>query len=71
LAKLKTIAYPAENNEFIRVPRKIINQLHKTVIITHQYAIGDAQGKLVIEYQAKHGSNRGVMELWDIYNGRI
>lgn len=71
MAKLKTIAYPAEKNEFIRVPKRMIDQLQKNIIITKQYVVGDAQGKLVIEYQAKHGSNRGVMELWDIYNGRI
>jgi hypothetical protein len=67
MGKLKTIAYPAENNQFINVPKRMIDLLNKKTIITNLYALGDEKGKLVIEYRAKHGSNRGVMELYDMY----
>lgn len=63
MGKLKKIAYPAENNELIYVPKRVIDSLTKKVIITSQRVVG---GKLVIEYVAKKGSNRGVMELYDM-----
>jgi len=67
MGRLKKISYPAENNEFITVPKRIIDLINKKAIITRLYTLGDEKGKLVIEYRAKNGSNRGVMELYDMY----
>lgn len=63
MSKLKKIAYPAENNEFIYVPKRAIDLVNKTAIITNQYIVGGAGGKIVIEYQSKKGSSHGVMEI--------
>ncbi|AGK95605.1 hypothetical protein [Clostridium pasteurianum] len=62
MGRLKKIAYPTENNDFIYVPKRIIEHLTKKCIITKQTIVGI--GKIVIEYKAKNGSNHGVMELY-------
>lgn len=66
MAKLKKIAIPAENNQFIYVPKRAIDGISKKAVITKQYVVGGAGGKLVIEYEAKKGSGHGVMELYDM-----
>lgn len=66
MSKLKKIAYPAENNEFIYVPKKAIDLINKRSIITEQYAVGGTGGKIVIKYQSKTGISHGVMELYDM-----
>lgn len=66
MSSLKKIVYPVENNEFIYVPKRVIDLLNKKAIITDQYTVGGSGGKLVIKYESKKGSNRGVMELYDM-----
>lgn len=66
MGKLKKIRYPAENNEFIYVPKRAIDLLNKKTIILNQFVVGGSGGKLVIKYEAKRGSNRGVMEFQDM-----
>lgn len=66
MSRLKKMAYPVENNEFIYVPQRAINLLHRKCIITNQYTVGGAGGKLVIEYESKNGDSHGVMELYDM-----
>jgi hypothetical protein len=66
MSKLKKIAYPAENNEFIYVPKKAIDLINKRSIITEQYPVGGAGGKIVIKYHSKTGISHGVMELYDM-----
>jgi hypothetical protein len=66
VSKLKKIAYPAEHNEFIYVPKRVIDTISKTAIITNQYVVGRAGGKLMLEYEAKRGSAHGVMEINDM-----
>lgn len=63
MGRLKKIAYPTEDNEFIYVPKRIIDLLTKKCIITKQHIVGE---KIVIEYSAKKGSNHGVMELYNM-----
>lgn len=66
MSKLKKIAFPAEHNEFIYVPRRAIDLINKKAIILKQNVIGGVGGKLVIEYKSKSGTNHGVMELYDM-----
>lgn len=66
MAKLKKIAYPADNGQFIYVPKKIIDYLSKKTIVTCMQTVGGAGGKLVIEYVSKKGSAHGRMELYDM-----
>ncbi|KZL94334.1 hypothetical protein [Clostridium magnum] len=66
MSKLKKIAYPVENNQFIYVPKRAIDLIYKTAIITNQYTVGGKGGKLVIEYQSKSGGSHGVMEINDM-----
>jgi len=63
MGRLKKVSYPAENGELIYVAKRTIDLIKKKTIITKQYVDKE---KLVIEYHAKHGSNRGVMELNDM-----
>ena len=39
MGKLKKIAWPVENGEFIYVPKKVIDGINKTAIITNQYTV--------------------------------
>ena len=39
MGKLKKIAWPVENGEFIYVPKKVIDGINKTAIITNQYMV--------------------------------
>ncbi len=66
MGKLKKIAFLVEGNQFIYVSKRAIDLLNKKAIITDQYTVGGSGGKLVIKYEAKKGSNRGVMELYDM-----
>lgn len=63
MGRLKKIAYPTENDEFIYVPKRIIDLLNRKCIVTKQLINGD---KIVFEYKAKNGSNHGVMELYNM-----
>lgn len=66
MAKLKKIAYPADNGQSIYVSKKIIDYLYKKTIVTCMQTVGGAGGKVVIEYEAKKGSAHGRMELYDM-----
>ncbi|MCB2300444.1 hypothetical protein [Clostridium tagluense] len=66
MARLRKIAYPAENNEFIYVPKRVIDTICKSAIITNQYVVGRAGGKLVLEYKDKKFKARGRMEINDM-----
>lgn len=66
MSKLKKVAYPADNNQFIYVAKKAIDGISKKAFITKQYTVGGTGGKLVIEYADKKGNSHGVMELYDM-----
>lgn len=66
MARLKKIAYPAQNNQLIYFPKRILDQINKKAVITSMQAIGGSGGKVVIEYRSKKGNGHGVMTLNDI-----
>ncbi|MBU3155152.1 hypothetical protein [Clostridium estertheticum] len=66
MSRLKKLAYPAENNEFIYVPKRVIDFISKGAIITDQHVEGSAGGKLVLKYESKTGSSHGTMEINDM-----
>jgi len=37
--KLKKIAWPVQNGEFIYLPKKVLDGINKTAIITNQYTV--------------------------------
>lgn len=39
MGKLKKIAWPIENGEFIYVPKRVIDSINKTAVITKQYTV--------------------------------
>ncbi len=63
MGRLKKIAFQAENNEPIYVPKRIIDRINKKAIITKQSVV---ERKLVLEYKSKSGISHGVMELYDM-----
>lgn len=66
MGKLKKIAYPAENNQFIYFPKRILDQINKKAVITSMQAVGGSGGKVVIEYRSKKHNISGKMELNDL-----
>jgi len=66
LSKLIKLAYPAENDEFIYVPKRVIDFISKSAIITDQHVEGRAGGKLILKYESKTGSSNGTMEINDM-----
>ncbi|MDP4174177.1 MAG: hypothetical protein Q8933_09435 [Bacteroidota bacterium] len=66
MGRLKIIPYYVEDSEPINIPKRVIDNLNKKTIITNQYIDEGSRRELVIEYQARKGSARGVMRLYDV-----
>lgn len=63
MGRLKKIAWPVEDGNFIYVHQRVIQGVNKSAYIIEQYV---ENGKLIIKYKSKKGNAHGVMELNDM-----
>lgn len=66
MGRLKKMAYPGENGEFIYVPKRVIDGICKKSIITSLHTEGGIGGKVIIKYEDTRYGSYGTAELFDM-----